>query len=395
MTSRAGSDPRAGLAGEAPPPSLNAGYDRRSGILGRRAADLLSRSFDGLSDSQFLRRTMLVVGLIIATAVVVTLIWFANSVFLLLFGAILLAVLLRAPTNWLLGHTPLSENLALMVSMAGAATSLAVLIYLFAVPLADQVGQLVDTLPHAMVSLRRWVYHYPWASPLRTVVSELGRFHLDVNMLGKASGLITGALDAIVGIVVILFLGGYLAAQPRLYQRGFMRLLPPKGRLRAAEVLDEVGAVLRRWLIGRMITMVLVGIAAGLGLWWLDIPLAFTLGLLSGFLEFVPYFGPILSALPSLLVAFNVDPTHAFYVLLLYVVIQSAEGYLLSPLIEQRTVALPPALVIFTTLLLAALAGPLGVILASPLTATGIVAVRLLYVEDVVDHTTKVLPASG
>jgi predicted PurR-regulated permease PerM len=77
----------------------------------------------------------------------------------------------------------------------------------------------------------------------------------------------------------------------------------------------------------------------------------------------------------------------AFYVLLLYVAIQTAENYLLSPLIEQRTVALPPALVIFSTLLLAALAGPLGVVLASPLTAVCIVAVKLLYIEDVVEQS--------
>jgi len=390
MNPHAGIDPLTGMP-EAPvvfPPA----QEKRSGAPGRRAGDLFPHAFGGrIGDQQFFKRTMLVVGMTIATVLVASLIWFANEVFLVLFAAILLAVLLRAPTNWLLRHTPLSENIALLLSMAAAGAVLALLVYVFAVPMADQVGQLVETLPKAMVGLRRWVYHYSWAHPLRSVVAELGRFHLDVQTLGKASGLLTGALDGLVGIVVILFIGCYLAAQPRLYQRGFMRLLPPKAKERADDVLDEVGRVLRRWLIGRLITMAVVGVAAGIGLWWLEIPQAFTLGLLSGFLEFVPYFGPILSALPALLVAFNVDPTHAIYVLVLYVIIQSAEGYLLSPLIEQRTVALPPALVIFATLLMGALAGPLGIILASPLTATGLVAVRLLYVEDVVDHAHKVV----
>ena len=165
-----------------------------------------------------------------------------------------------------------------------------------------------------------------------------------------------------------------------------MHLLPRKGRPRAYEVLDEIGSVLRRWLVGRMITMVAVGTAASIGLWALDVPLAFTLGILTGLLEFIAYIGPVLAAVPALLIAFNLDPLLAFYVLLLYVAIQTAENYLLTPLIEQRAVALPPALVIFTTLLLGVLAGPLGVILASPLTATGIVAVKLLYVEDVVEQ---------
>jgi len=389
MTVRAGRDRHSAPAYEGVPlPAAHAPGDERAVAAGRRTGDFHPQHApEQSSDARFFQRTMLVVGLVILTSLIVAMIWFASSVFLLLFGSILLAVLLRAPTNWLTGNTPISERLALTLSMALLGGLLALLLYIFAVPLTNQFAQLIDTLPHAMAGLRHWANHYSWMRPLRPVVAELGRFRLDVKMLGQAGGLISGAFDSLVGLVVILFIGCYLAAQPRLYQRGFMRLLPPRIKMRAADVLDEIGNVLRWWLIGRLITMAVVGLVAGVGLWWLQIPLAFTLGLVSGFLEFIPYFGPILSAVPPLLIAFNVDPSHAFYVLLLYIAIQSAEGYLLSPLIDQRTVALPPALVIFSTLLLGALAGPLGVILASPLTAAGIVAVKLLYVEDVVEQS--------
>ena len=365
--------------------AINARYERRRAGDAALAPSALDPD-DDPGDTRFLRRTVLVVSLTIFTGLILTLIWYASDVFLVLFGGILLAVLLRAPTNWLTLNTRLGEKFALALSIGVLVLVLAMLVYLFAAPMGEQVGQLMETLPRGIARLRKLIREYDWAKPFLPLVSELARLRLDFQMLGRAGGLITSTVSAIGGGAVVLFIGIYLAAQPRLYQRGFMHLLPRKGRPRAYEVLDEIGSVLRRWLVGRMITMVAVGTAASIGLWALDVPLAFTLGILTGLLEFIAYIGPVLAAVPALLIAFNLDPLLAFYVLLLYVAIQTAENYLLTPLIEQRAVALPPALVIFTTLLLGVLAGPLGVILASPLTATGIVAVKLLYVEDVVEQ---------
>lgn len=348
-----------------------------------------SRAPEEFSDTQFFRRTLFVSAITIATALVLALIWYASDVFLLLFAGILFAVLLRAPVNWLARRTPMLEHVALVLSMFALAAALSLLVYMFAAPLAEQVGQLTETLPRAAVRMRQWLSEYRWGAALQPLIQELARLKLDIQTLGQARGVISSTFAGLAGLVVALFIGVYLAAQPRLYQRGFMHLLPKRMRPRAADVLDEIGSVLRRWLVGRLIIMTLVGVAAGIGLWWLNVPLALTLGVLSGLLEFIPYLGPILSAIPALLVAFNADPATAFYVLLLYVAIQSAEGYLLSPLVEQRTVSLPPALVIFSTLLLAALAGLPGAVLASPLTAACIVAVKLLYVEDVVEQPKK------
>jgi predicted PurR-regulated permease PerM len=382
-------DPRAGgLASAAhavvrPP---EASQDDRRVIPDRRAAYRLQADKQEFTDSQFVRRTFLVVSLILFTGLMLTMIWYASDVFLVLFAGILIAVLLRAPTNWLVERARMRESVALSISIAMLALSLGLIIYLFAFPMAEQVGQLLETLPRSMARLRQWMRQYEWAKPLQPMVAELSRMRFDFQLLGRAQGLISSTVSALGGAGVALFIGIYLAAQPRLYQRGMMHLLPRKRRPRAYEVMDEIGSVLRWWLVGRLTTMTLVGVAAGIGLWWLGVPLAFTLGVLTGVLEFIPYIGPILSAAAPLLLSFNMDPQLAIYVLALYVAIQTAENYLLTPLVEQRAVSLPPALVIFGTLLLAALAGPLGVVLASPLIATGIVAVKLLYVEDVVEQ---------
>ena len=359
--------------------------DRRM-IPDRRASYRLQAEPQDFSDSQFFRRTFLVVSVIIFTGLMLAAIWYASDVFLVLFAGILTAVLLRAPTNWLVEHTRIRESVALSLSIAALGLFIFLLVYIFAVPMAEQIGQLLETLPRSMARLRQWMRQYEWAKPLQPMIVELSRMRFDFELLGRARGAISSTFSAVGGAGVALFIGIYLAAQPRLYQRGMMHLLPRRARPRAYEVMDEIGAVLRWWLVGRLITMTVVGFAAGLGLWWLEVPLAFTLGVMTGVLEFVPYIGPILAAAAPLLISFNIDPQLAFYVLLLYVGIQAGENYLLTPLVEQRAVSLPPALVIFGTLLLAALAGPLGVVLASPLIAAGMVAVKLLYVEDVVEQ---------
>lgn len=359
---------------------------RREAPLPDSAPMLAATVAETFSDTRFFRRTVFVCGMTIATALALALIWKASEVLLVLYAAILIAVLLRAPANWLSRHTRLSQNFALALSVLVFGALFATLIYLLAVPMAEQAAQLADTLPKAAGVMRHRLQEHQWARPL---LLELSRMRLNLEALMKARGAISSALAGVGGTLVALFIGVYLAAQPRLYQRGLMHLLPRRMRPRAAEVLDQIGSVLRWWLLGRLIIMAVVGSAAGIGLSLLGIPSAFTLGVITGLLEFVPYLGPILSGVPALLVAFNIGTTEAFYVLLLYIAIQSAEGYLLSPLVEQRTVSLPPALVIFATLLLAALAGPLGAVLASPLTAAGIVAVRLLYVEKVVEQPQK------
>src|SRR5690606_9379483 len=125
----------------------------------------------------------------------------------------------------------------------------------------------------------------------------------NVLTLGRATWILSSAAAAAGALLVVVFIGIYLAAQPRLYQRGFMHLLPRRSRPRAYEVLDEIGQVLRRWLVARMATMVLVGAAAAVGLWWLGVPNALALGALSGLLEFIPYIGPVLAAVAPLLIA--------------------------------------------------------------------------------------------
>jgi predicted PurR-regulated permease PerM len=129
--------------------------------------------------------------------------------------------------------------------------------------------------------------------------------------------------------------------------------------------------------------MVVLGTQITIGLWLLGIPMAFALGLLSAVLTFVPYVGPIIATVPAVLVALSVSSTKAFYVLLLCIAVQNIEGYLITPAIHQKAVSLPAGLTVAFQVFMALVAGPLGIIVATPLLAVVFVLVRRLYVEDV------------
>jgi predicted PurR-regulated permease PerM len=135
--------------------------------------------------------------------------------------------------------------------------------------------------------------------------------------------------------------------------------------------------------------MVLVGILSATGLALLGVPLALILGIIAGLLDFIPYLGPLMAGVPAVLIAFSDSPTQALYVVVLFGLIQLFEGYLMEPLIENKTVCLPPALTIVMQVLFGTLFGLAGVALATPMTAVLAVVVTMLYVQDVLGDRVK------
>lgn len=336
-------------------------------------------------------RRVLVANAITVLFLGVTLFAWANfRALLIVFAGILLAILLYELANRLAKPLHLPHGLALALVVLLLAALVAAAIWAGAAPIERQVGELVDSLPQALDSLRAWFAQYPSLQsvlprlpPPEQLLSALPR------LLPDAGPFFSGALGVLTSAVVIGFVGIYLAAQPQPYVRALMMMVPPARRQRAAHVLQTLGNMLGRWLLGKALSMLIVGILTTVGLWLLGIPLAMVLGLISGLLDFIPYLGPLLAAVPAVLIAFSQSPADALYTALLFFGIQTAEGYLLIPLIERRAISLPPAVTIVVQLLLGSLAGLAGVALATPLTAVVVVLVTMLYVQDVLDVPVK------
>lgn len=206
----------------------------------------------------------------------------------------------------------------------------------------------------------------------------------NLDKVGKVLFPFVSATVAIIGgIIFVIFLAMFIAADPGLYRRGLVHLIPPARRARGEEVLAELGDVLRQWLVARLIAMVAVGAITGIGLALLRVPAAAALGAIAALLEFIPFIGPIVAAIPAMGMALVVSPAKAASVALLFLVIQQLEGNVITPLLLKNRLDVPPAVTIISVSAMGMLFGVLGMLIAEPLSAAAIVLTRRLYVDRI------------
>ena len=310
-------------------------------------------------------------------------VWAVVDVVLLTFAGILFAIVLRSVSAWVCAYTPLTEGWALAVVVLGLVTLLGGGAWLLAPQVAEQGHRLIERLPHAVQQVKEQVEQYQWSRRLFSQAPQVEEMLPDqADLLAEATGVFSTTLGALANVVIILFVGLFLAVEPRLYTDGLIRLVPIGKRARAREILYAVGDVLQWWLVGKVVAMLMIGVLTALGLWLLGVELALTLGLIAALLTFIPNIGPVLALVPAVLLALMHSPTQALYVILLYLAIQTVESYVLTPLVQRRTVSLPPALTISAQVALGVLLGGLGLVLATPLTVALLVLIQRLYIED-------------
>jgi predicted PurR-regulated permease PerM len=168
--------------------------------------------------------------------------------------------------------------------------------------------------------------------------------------------------------------------------QGVVVLVAPDRRRRVEEVIKQVYFTLKSWLLGKFLTMLFVGVAVGIGLAIMGVPAAFTLGFIAFLLDFIPNIGPIIAAVPAILLAFLASPLTALFVTILYLVVQQVESLVLVPYVFKKTVSMSPVVTLASLILLGVLVGPLGVIMATPLVAALQVIIRELYINDYLER---------
>lgn len=323
------------------------------------------------------------VGIITAIVLILLLMWYAVNVLLLIFAGILLAVFLRGLSDAVSRFTGLPPGWSLAAVILTILLTVGGLTWWLAPSVVEQADELRRTLPESVKQGEAWLAQYGLGRQIIERMPTLDEAMPNgADAFSRVTGIFSTTLSAVANFVIIVFVGIYLAVDGRVYTNGLVRLFPLDKRARAREVLDELGFTLWWWLLGKIAAMIIVGIVTWLGLVILGVPLALTLGLLAGLLDFIPNIGPFLAGIPAVLIALTVSPTTALYVLVFYFVIQSAESYILTPILQQKTVKLPPAVTIVAQVLLGVLVGGLGLILATPLAAVVFVLVRMLYLED-------------
>lgn len=343
---------------------------------------------------QFARKIVVAAGVAALVVALFVLVFYVARPLMVIFAGVLLAVLLRALTDIVHRSTKIPCAIALWVVVAALAGAVIGFAWFIVSQAAGQFEQLGTGLAEAWKRLEAFISQYGWG---RVALDRLGDGSIPeggANIVARTMGGIVSALSI---LVVSVFLGLYLAVNPQIYKRGMVRLFPFAHRERAADIMEKMGIALRGWLLGTLFNMFTIGAMTTAGLWLLGIPMALALGIVAFFLEFIPYLGPILSAVPALLIASSVGTTELLYTALLYWALQSIEGYLLSPLVYQHSVDLPPALTLGAQLITASLFGVLGIIFATPVTACALVLVQEAYVEDALGDPVESEPerASG
>lgn len=312
------------------------------------------------------------------------LLWLAGDVLLLFFAGVLVAIFIEGIAGWLRRYGRVGHGLSIAIVLVGL-TALFVVVAVYSAPdIADQTAQLGEELPRAMDNLHKQLGQSRWAkSLLDQLPSSYELRSPGIGLVKQATGALNTTFAVLARLIVILFIGIFLVLQPDMYRKGTLRLIPIRKRLRAAEILDTIGATLRGWLVGKVLSAVVIGVATWVGLQLMGIPLALILSVLAAILSFIPNVGPILAMVPAMLLGLMQSFSQAMYVGLLYTVIQAVETYFLTPWLAHRTASLPPALTLVTQILLGVLFGGMGVIMAAPVTVAAMILVRMLYVEDV------------
>lgn len=338
----------------------------------------------GQENSRFARRVLIVIGL----AALAFIAWQLRSVLLLLFGAILVATIVRAGATPLQKHLHVPERPATILSFLLIAAVIGASGWLLSTQLTQQTQALAKTLPNSIANLDRSLASIGLNHPIDAFLAQLQS--RGGSLVARFAQFASWASEALASFLIVVSGGVFLATQPSLYRAGIIKLVPSDRRALVSEALDDCEHALRLWLKGQLIAMLVIGAMTAAGLWLLGIPSWLVLGIIAGFFEFIPFAGPILSAVPAVLIALLHSPELALWTALMYFVVQHAESYLIQPIIQQVAVEIPAVVLLFSLLAFATLFGPIGILFAAPMTVVTYVLVKRLYVIEALDTPTPI-----
>ncbi len=339
-----------------------------------------------------LQPVLLTVGLLALLGGGSLLLWVLADVLFMLFLGVLLAMVLRFAAGQVQRYTPIPHPWSLGVVIVIALAVIAISAVQFVPALVAQVDELVEQVQTASDQLQTFLTDGPLDEHLPDeLLDEIdqptGLPGIERIFDGLAATFTEG-FGVLANLLFIGFTALFLAVDPDRYRHGLVQLVPPAGRQRAETVISEVISGLKSWLVGRLLSMVVIAIIISVGLQLMGIPLALALGVITGLLEFIPVVGPLLSAVPAILMGFSVGPMQALYVAIFYLVVQQLEGNVITPIVQLKTASLPPVLTLTAVLAMGLVFGPLGVLVATPLAVVGMILVQELYIRDVLEKDT-------
>mgnify|MGYP001544215167 CR=1 FL=1 len=318
-------------------------------------------------------------GSIIAFIVVMLLLLRATfSVLLLILAGCLIAVYFRGLSDLIQRKTKWKEGLCLTISILGTLLLVVFLLWLIGAKVQAQIAELSDALPKTIEKTKEQLSQSPLGQKIVEKISSAKTQHQVQSLTQTFFKSTFGVLG---DVYVVLFIGIFFTASPKVYKQGFIKIVPPAGKRKAGTILNDIGNNLKKWLKGKLFAMLVVFVLTSIGLAIMGMPMWLTLALIAGILNFIPNFGPLIALIPAVLVAFLQSPSTALWVAGLYIAVQVTESNFITPMVQQKLVSIPPALIIIAQLLIAPLTGGWGLVLATPLMVIVLELVKRLYIE--------------
>lgn len=336
--------------------------------------------WDGQEETAYVRRVLIA----LAIVVVAYILWQLRDVLLLAFAAVLVAVILHAFARVLERYARVPARWSLKVATVIIVAGFVGLAVLFGAQLRLQIANVAERLPLAVNTFSKELGLGEVTSQIPQMLEQGGGFLSRVAGFGGA--LVGGLAD----FVLVVIAGIYIASAPRIYQRGVVKLFPQNQHQRVEESLDAAGQALQLWLVAQLIAMSAVGLLSTLAFWWIGLPSPVALGFIAGLSDFIPFVGPIIGALPAVIIAFSQDGNTVLWTLVAVLAIQQIEGNVIFPIVERHVVAVPPALALFAIVAGGVLFGTLGLIVGFPLAVVTFVLVKKLYVRETLGEPTPV-----
>lgn len=306
-------------------------------------------------------------------------VWYAWRILFLGFTGLLIAITLHTFNSWIGKHLHLAPKRAYAVTLLALALLVGLVAWLIVPNVIAQMAEIVRTIPDSLQQAQTWLNRSRWG---RYVVEFVMHTMHNSAPGQKLQLMATKFIHTGAGVIVVAVVGFYGALDPAAYTGAILKLIPIGYRAQCQKVGEDIIYTLRWWLLGQFVLMLVLGITSIVGLYLLGVPLAFTLGLFTGVMIFIPYLGAFLSEIPAVLVALKIGPLTMLYVVLLYLAIHGIEAYFLTPIVQRRAVRLLPIFTVLIQILMWDLAGVLGVIVATPLACVALVLIKVLYLHE-------------
>ncbi|GEN74295.1 AI-2E family transporter [Chryseobacterium hagamense] len=327
----------------------------------------------------FTQRCILVISLVVA----VLLATFGIDFFFMLFASVVLAVLLISIAMKMKGWLKIKYGFALTITVLLIVVLTAGTGFLIYPSLNEQAAQLQKDIPQSVDQLRENLSHTSWGKDLLKNIKDPGEMVNDnkKDIVNSTTAVFSATLSSLANTFVVLVIALFFAADPHLYKKGFLYLIPDRSVRKTDELINKCYETLANWLKGKFLSMMVVGVLTYIGLIILDFPIPLVLSLIAMVLTFIPNIGPIIAMVPAMLIGLVNGPEQALYAAALYMIVQTLESYLITPYINKKAVDLPPALTLAWQVFLGIFLGGIGLFMATPLLAVIFVLVNDLYIK--------------